>query len=463
MEAGKRQVDLTRGVIWKGLLLFFLPILAGNLFQQLYTVLDAVILGQFVGKAGLAAVDSVYNLLKLPVNLFTGLSTGAAILVAQHFGGKNREALSRAVDTAVAFALAGGLLLSLLGFVLAPALLRLLEIPPELSPMTLTYVRVYFGGLSASLLYNIGAGILRALGDAKTPFHYLVLANTLNVLLDLGMVGALGWGVAGAALSTVLAQGVSALLVLPALGRTRLEGQPLLGRPRFHASALKAISRVGGPIGLQSSLYPIANMMMQASLNSLGTNAIAAWALCGKLDLPVWLALDSLGAAVSTFAAQNYGAEAHGRLRRGVRIGLGITLGITAFLSAALLLGYQPLGRLFLKAADQGILPLVGSALGLLLPFYWLCAFSEVLGGALRGTGHTVKPMLLTLLCTCLCRIAWVLLAVPGSHAMDTILLGYPLSWLLTSAAMTVYYVLFQKKHLPVSPAGKQKTVVSAA
>ncbi|MEA5015817.1 MAG: MATE family efflux transporter [Candidatus Limiplasma sp.] len=463
MAAAQKHVDFTQGIIWKKLLLFCLPIVAGNLFQQLYTVMDAVILGRFVGKAGLAAVDSVYNLLKLPVNLFSGLSAGAAIAAAQHFGGKNREQLSRTVDTAVAFALAGGLLFSAISFLLAPALLRLLEIPPELQAMTLAYVRIYFGGLAPSLLYNVCGGILRAVGDSKTPFQYLAAANTLNVLLDLLLVGTLGWGVAGAALSTVLAQGVSAALALRALRHARLEGKPLLASPRFHPGALKAVFQMGLPIGLQSSLYPVANMMIQSSINRLGTDSIAAWALCGKLDLAVWLVIDSLGAAVSTFAAQNYGAGRYARLRRGVGAGMGTALGSVLFLSAALLLFSQPLGRLFLKAADEGILPLVGQSMGILAPFYFLCAVSEVLGGAIRGTGHTVKPMLLTLLGTCLCRAAWVLLAVPQRHTLGAILLGYPLSWLLTSLSMAAYYARFQKKHLPGSPAGAKGASAPAA
>ncbi|MDR0616562.1 MAG: polysaccharide biosynthesis C-terminal domain-containing protein, partial [Synergistaceae bacterium] len=217
LAKGDRTVDLTQGVIWKKLLLFFLPILAGSLFQQLYTTADAVIVGQFAGKMGLAAIDSVYNLLKLPVNFFVGLSTGATIIISQYFGRKNRTDLSKAVHTAVAFAFAGGLSLSVVGIVFAARFLHMLDIPDDIFRITLSYVRIYFSGLAASMLYNIGAGILRALGDSKTPFYYLSIASVLNILLDLLFVGVFHWGVAGAALATVLVQMLSAVLIIRAL------------------------------------------------------------------------------------------------------------------------------------------------------------------------------------------------------------------------------------------------------
>ena len=444
----RRNIDLTQGVIWKNLLLFFLPILAGSLFQQLYTTLDAVVVGQFTGKTGLAAIDSVYSFLKLPVNFFVGLSTGATILISQYFGKRNASGLSKAVHTAIAFAFSGGLLLSIAGIALAPCFLDLLDVPEDIFTMTLSYVRIYFVGLAPAMLYNIAAGILRAMGDSKTPFYYLVIASTVNFLLDLLFVGLFGWGVAGAALSTVMGQAISAVLVIRTLIKTNLACKVYPRQIRFHPPVLKVIFSIGMPVGLQSALYPIANMMIQANINALGTSHIAAWALCGKLDFLIWLLVDSLAAAISTFVAQNYGAKQYDRILKGVKIGTGMTLLPVIALSAVLFLWAQPLGKLFINAADHDVLPLAGQLMRMLSPLYFLYVFGEVLSSAIRGTGETFKPMLLTLIGTCACRILWILLIVPKNQTIQTIICSYPVSWFLTSAGFIVYYVLFSKRKL---------------
>ncbi|MDY3121508.1 MATE family efflux transporter [Suipraeoptans intestinalis] len=290
-----RNLDLTQGVIWKQLILFFLPILAGSIFQQLYTTVDAVIIGQFAGKSGLAAIDSVHNLLKLPLNFFTGLSAGATILVSQLFGGKQLRRLTQVARTAIAFSFAGGVLLSILGIVFAPACLDLLEVPQDIYSQTLSYVRIYFFGLSVSLLYNLGAGILRAVGNSRTPFSILLLSCSLNLVLDLFFVGFLRLGASGAAATTVLSQTVSALLILYVLIKSsdqlRIRDHAQTPDPRtapafdpspsqkrdsllrlfpfrIHRESLLSILRLGIPLGLQSSFYPIANMMIQTSINA---------------------------------------------------------------------------------------------------------------------------------------------------------------------------------------------------
>ena len=451
MKTGNQNRDLTQGVIWSELLLFFLPILAGSLFQQLYTTVDAVIVGQFAGKTGLAAIDSVYNLLKLPVNFFVGLSTGATIIISQFFGAREKRELSKAVHTAVAFAFAGGLILSVLGIMTAPYCLGLLDVPEEIFSLTLSYVRIYFGGLAVSMLYNIGAGILRALGNSKTPFYFLIVSGTVNVVLDFLFVGLFRWSVAGAALATVLAQSVSAALVLGALIKTDADWKLRLQKVGFHRSVLKSIFVTGLPIGFQSSLYPIANMMIQASVNGTGTDNIAAWALCGKLDFLIWLAVDSLAAAISTFVAQNYGAKHYARARQGVRSGLGMTLAIVAAVSALLFFCCEPLGKLFINQEDHDIIPLLGQLMRFLSPLYILYVFGEVFSGAIRGTGETLRPMLLTLLGTCASRILWILLVVPSHRTMRMIICRYPVSWLLTAIAFTVFYHLFKERHLPIA------------
>lgn len=435
----RAQIDFTTGPIAQSLLLYFLPVLAGGLFQQLYSTADAVILAQFAGKAGLAAIDSIYNLLKLPVNFFVGLSTGATIIISQFFGAKDEKKLGKAVHTAVGFSIAGGAALSVLCVLAAPWGLRVLGVPEEIYPLTLLYVRVYFGGFTASMIYNVGAGILRAMGDSRTPFAILAISSAVNILLDLLFVAALGWSAPGAALATVLAQALSAALALWSLSRIGGPGRFHLKELRFEKTVLRNIFSIGLPIALQSTLYPIANMTVQSSVNQTGTDNIVAWALCGKLDFLIWLAADSLGAAVSTFVAQNVGAKQLKRARRGTHIGLGLSFSMILLISAVLYVWCEPLGRLILNESDVHLAGIVGRLMRLMAPLYFLYVFGEVFGGALRGEGETFVPMIITLLGTCATRVLWILF-VPHHYDLLLILTVYPVSWAIASLGMTVYY-----------------------
>ena len=450
MRIKSKNIDLTTGAVWKSLLIYFWPILLGSLFQQMYTTVDAIIVGQFAGKAGLAAVDSVYSLTKLPVKFFVGLSTGATIIVSQYVGAKKGRETGTIIHTAIAFALLGGALLSIAGVVLAPQLLLLMEIPADLYETTLGYTRVYFGGFMVSMLYNIGAGILRAMGNSKTPFHALVAAGICNILLDLLFVGAFHLSAAGAAMATVISQAVSAIYVLRALSRQDDNARLVPSKIRIDVAALCSILALGLPIALQSSLYPIANMLIQSTINATGTDNIAAWALCGKLDFMVWLIADSLASSLSTFVAQNYGAGQFGRARRGVNIGIGLALGFIAILSLGLYLWCEPLGRLFISSADAGIIGLAATFMHLLAPMYVLYAIGETYACAIRGTGESFRPMVLTLLGTCLIRVLWVLFVVPIQPGILSILMCYPVSWAATAIVFTVYYHYFKHKRLPI-------------
>lgn len=443
MKKRASAIDFTTGSIWKSLLLYFLPVLAGGLFQQLYATVDAVILGQFAGKAGLAAIDSIYNLLKLPVNFFTGLSAGATIIISQCFGAKGEDSLSKAVHTAVAFAMAGGLVLSAVCVTTAPLGLRLMSVPNNVYPLALRYVQIYFAGLAISMLYNICAGILRAVGDSRTPFYILAVSGTANVGLDLLFVAAWDMSAPGAALATVLAQGLSAALALMVLVRRQAAYRLSPRRLRFDRAVLGKIFTIGLPMALQSVLYPISNMTVQAAVNQTGTDNIVAWALCGKLDFLIWLAADSFAAAIATFVAQNYGAGQGERCRKGVRIGLGMILAVIIFISAILFLWSEPLGRLILNSADAPIAGITGGFMRLMAPLYFLYVFGEVFAGAIRGQGESLRPMVITLLGTCATRVLWIWL-VPHNHQLLAILAVYPVSWAVTSLAFTIYYHLFR-------------------
>jgi putative MATE family efflux protein len=434
----EKQYDLTEGNIWKKLILFFLPIFAGSLFQQFYTTADAIIVGQFAGKDALASIDAIYNLTKLPVNFFVGISTGATIIISQYFGEKDSEKLSMTVHTAAAFAFAGGLMLSIAGILLSPVCLRLLRVPGEIYNYTLSYTRIYFAGMAVSMTYNIGAGILRAVGNSKTPFYFLIAASTANVLLDLLFVGVFRWHTAGAAFATVLSQLLSAILIITALLKTDLPCRIVWKKIHFHKTIMQKIFLLGLPAGTQSSLYPISNMMIQSNINSFGTNAIAAWAVCGKLDFLIWLIVGSFSSAISTFVAQNCGARLYGRARNGVLICVGMSLVCVCTISAVLYFACGPLGRLFIS--DNEVINLSIYLMRFLAPFYFIYIGGEVLSGAIRGMGETFKPMVLTLLGTCACRVVWVLFAVPLQPTLKMVIWSYPVSWIVTSLSFIVFY-----------------------
>ncbi len=448
MNSKTSNIDLTKGNILKQLVFFFLPILAGSMFQQLYTTADAVIVGQYAGKAGLAAIDSVYSLLKLPVNFLVGLSTGATIIISQFFGAKQEQELSSMVHTAIVFSALGGLIFSAVGVLSAPYLLRWVMVPENIFEATLSYVRIYYSGFVFSMVYNMGAGILRAVGDSKLPLKILLFSGTVNVFLDFLFVGVFKWGVSGAALATVMSQLSSAALIAAALLKNEGCCKVCISKLHLDISRLKKIISLGIPVGLQSSLYPIANMMIQSSINSTGTDNIAAWALCGKLDFMIWLCADSLAAAISTFCAQNYGAGQIKRVKRGVSTGLLLTLLVVIGLSSVLFFWSEPLGRLFISKEDHSIIPLMGSLMRFLSPLYFIYVFGEVLSGAIRGTGETFKPMILTLIGTCAVRIVWILFVVPHNMTIKMMISSYPVSWALTACFFIIYYHIFKKKKL---------------
>ena len=442
----KKNLDLTEGTIWKTLIIFTLPILAGNFFQHLYTATDAVIVGKFTGKEGLAAIDSVFSLLKLPISLFGGLSAGAAIIISQLFGAKKTKELFYSIHTSIGLTLIMGISLSIIGVLISPLLLFVMGVPKDIFNMTLSYVRIYFAGMSVSLFYNIGSGILRAMGNSKTPFYALIVSSILNVILDLVFIGIFNWGIGGAALATVLSQLVSAVIILFALTKKTGYSPLLLNRIKIDRFSSIKIAKLGLPIGIQSAFFPIANMIIQARVNGTGTENIAAWAVCGKLDFLIWILLEAMTSSVATFVAQNYGAKKYERITGVVRLSLimsGIMIG-----SVCLILYFWniPLGKLFINSKDYEILIITERLMHILAPFYTVFIFAEILSVAIHGTGETFKPMLITLLGVCTSRIAWIFLFVPINPIIEMIVLAFPISWTLTSIIFIIYYPIYRKK-----------------
>lgn len=431
--------SITEGVIWKQLLIFFFPILLGTFFQQLYNTADAMIVGKFVGKEALAAVGGATgNLINLIVGFFVGLSSGATVIISQFFGGRKAKEVSDTVHTAAAMALAFGAFLMVAGYCLSPYMLRWMNTPEDIMDLALTYIRIYFIGMIPSLIYNIGSGVLRAVGDSRRPLYFLICSCMVNIVLDVVLVVGFEMGVAGAAWATILSQTVSAVLVIVTLCRSAQSYHLSPRKIRFHGELLGRIVRIGLPAGLQSVMYSLSNVIIQTAVNGFGTDVLAAWTAYGKLDGLYWMTINAFGVAITTFAGQNFGARRYDRMKRSVKVCLGMTAGTTLVVSAVLLTFGESLYRLFSddeQVIEQGLI-----ILHLLVPTYITYICIEIFSGAVRGAGDSLIPTLMTLVGVCLLRVVWVMGVAPAYNSLTVVLLSYPITWALTSLLFVLYY-----------------------
>ncbi|MBS6217970.1 MAG: MATE family efflux transporter [Clostridiales bacterium] len=434
------QSRITEGPIWRHLLSFFFPILLGTFFQQLYNTVDAIIVGNFVGTEALAAVGGpAAVLINFLVNLFVGLSSGATVIVAQYYGARQMQELRRTVHTALALAIAAGLGIMILGIALSYPAMVLMGTPAEVMDYSLIYLRIYFVGSIASFLYNVGSSVLRAIGDTKRPLYFLIAACLTNIVLDLVFVVGFGLEVLGVALATVLSQMVSAVLVMLVLCRPDSIFCIARKEIRFHPDILKSILRIGLPTGLQSDMYTISNMLIQSCINSFGTNTMAAWTAFCKLDAFYWMISGAFGISITTFVGQNFGAQRYDRVRKSVRVCLLLSLVTALLVSGLYALGAQPLLRMF--STDTQVIDIGTFILWRMSPFYFTFICVEVMAGAIRGTGDSLKPMLLTCGGVCVLRVVWIFTVLPLDRTLGTLLLSYPMTWSITSLLFIIYYV----------------------
>ncbi len=445
MKSKIQENGITEGVIWKQLLLFFFPLLLGTFFQQLYNAVDAVIVGRFVGKEALAAVGGAAAMIvNLFVGFFTGVSTGATVTISQFYGGGAKKQVREAIHTAVAVSAAAGVAIMAAGLVCAPAALRWMNTPPETMADSIIYIRVYFCGMVGNLVYNMGAGILRAMGDSKRPLYFLIASCLVNIVLDIFFVIALGMGVLGVALATILSQLFSAALVCISLSRLEEEIRMRFKEIRFHGWVVKRILAIGLPAGAQTLTYSLSNMIVQADVNYFGTSTVAAWTAYSKVDAVFWMVVSSFGVSVTTFVGQNYGAGYFSRVRKGVRQCLLMTAATSLVITVILLPGGKYLLGLFTK--DQEVLTIGMEMIRFLAPFYITYVCVEIFSGALRGMGDALIPMLLSFGGICILRSGWLLAAVPVWNHMKTVMFSYPLTWVTTSVLFAVYYSYYVKK-----------------
>lgn len=436
----EQKNQITEGVIWKQLLIFFFPIVIGTFFQQIYNTADSIIVGRFVGKEALAAVGgSVNQIVNLMVEVFVGLTSGAAVIVAQFYGAGDRKNLDRTIHTSYAFALTVGILTGLLGIFISEPVLRLMKTPKELMADSTIYLHIYFLGIVFNVVYNMGASILRAMGDSRRPLYVLMISCGINILLDIFLVVVLKMGVSGAAVATVSCQGISACFVTGMLMGSHTFTPLKLQKIRFFSRSLISVLRIGIPAALEAAMYTIANLIIQIFVNELGTDTVAAWGTFGKIDAVFWMVINSFGIAITTFVGQNYGAGKTQRMRKSVRICLVMSYS-AAFLVSGLLYAFaRPLYSLF--TTDKGVVQIGVDMLRFLMPSYFLYVVIGIFSGALRGAGRVVVPMILTCGGVCLLRIIWMFGLVPVYPGIKTIMLSYPVSWGITAVLFIIYYI----------------------
>lgn len=438
--------QITEGIIWKQLLFFFFPIVFGTFFQQLYNTVDTMIVGHYVGKNALACVGgSAAQITSLIVSFFTGLSSGASVIISQFYGAKKEKESNLGLHTAYAMALIGSLLIGILGYLYTPHILTLMNTPAELIAHTTIYLRIYFTSTLFIFVFNMGSAILQASGDSKHPLYYLIVCCLINIILDYVFVVHYHRGVEGVAAATWIAQAVSAGLVTWRLHSQQTILHLSFRSIRIHGSILKAQLRVGLPTAIQASLYAFSNALIMAAINSFGTDTVAAWSAYGKLDAIYWMVSGAFGIAITTFVGQNYGAGKYERIHKSVRTCLIMHLTSSTCIILFLVFLRVPLFHLF--TSDANVINIGSDMLILITPFYIFYVFTEVFAGARKGMGDVVIPMIITLCGMCFLRIAWVFLCAKYYHTIQAYLMCYPASWILCAGAFIFYY-FFKKKQL---------------
>ena len=445
--ASHKKSDLTVGPIGRKLALFALPLLGSSLIQQLYNTVDIFFVGNFVSDSNaMSAVGASALIVSLLVGFFTGMSVGAGVVVSLFYGEHDDKKLSQAVHTAIMIGLIGGIVLTIVGVIASPLLLQWMNTPPEILDMAVTYLRIYFLSLLSLLLYDMGVGILRAVGDSKRPLLYLAVGGILNVLLDLIFVWLFQWGVTGVAVATLISQTVPAVLVMVHLLRVKQPYRIVVKKLRLHKEMVRRIFRVGIPAGVQSIVITLSNMVVQYHINSFGPDAIAAFTAYFKVELLLYLPIVSFGQAVTTFTGQNVGAGQYQRVQKGVRLGLLLGVLFTGCMATVVtLFGRQIYGCFTGDAAviDKGMEVLLLTA-----PMYFLYVFLEVFSGAVRGSGSSAVPMVIVIANMCMLRVVLLTVLVPLWNTISAVAICYPITWFTTSFCLGIYYFkgrLYQK------------------
>lgn len=442
MDAENR---MTEGSIGGKMIRFAIPLFIGNLFQQLYNTADALIVGNLLGNDALAAVSATGTLVFLLVSFFNGMYAGAGVVVSRYFGAKETDKVQAAIHTNVAVTIISGIILTVIGTAFTPTILNWMGTPEDVMAQSVKYVQIYFAGGLGLVMYNSLRGIMQALGDSRHPLHYLIFSSVLNVILDLLFIGVFRMDVGGAALATIIAQFLSALLCLVRLMRSEEAYRLSLRKIRIDWPMFRLIINYGLPSGLQNSVIAIANVVVQSNINAFGTNAVSGCGAYSKIEGFAFLPITSFTIAITTFVGQNLGAKEYERTRKGAKIGIFCSLllaeavGIIVYIAAPFLIGLftsEP------EAIAFGVQKARTCAI-----FYFLLASSHCLAAVLRGVGKAVIPMAAMLICWCVIRVSILQICVPIFQSIAVVNWVYPITWSLSTAFLIVYYIKVDWMH----------------
>ena len=442
----KYEIDMCSGPLTGKILLFYIPLMFSGILQLMFNAADIVVVGQFAGNEALAAVGSTGSLTNLIINLFLGLSVGANVLVARFYGaGQDRE-LKEMVQTAIATAFGAGVVLIFVGFLVSRPALALMGTPEDVISHSVLYMRIYFAGMPFMMVYNFGSAVLRAVGDTRRPLYYLMLAGVVNVLLNLAFVVWFSMGVAGVAAATVISQAISAVLVVRCLVRTDSAYRLVWEGMRIYPDKLVKMVRIGIPAGMQGALFSISNVLIQSSVNSFGSIAMAGNTAAQNLEGFVYTSMNSLHQTCISFTGQNYGARQYRRIGKillicqGCVIAVGLLMGNGVYLAGGTLLQlYSP---------DPEVIQYGVLRLFYICTTYALCGMMDVMVGALRGMGYGVMPMLVSLTGACLFRVIWIMTVFRAHHSLEVLYVSYPISWGLTFGVHLLCFLIVYRRIL---------------
>ena len=438
------EMDMCSGHILKKILIFSIPLMLSGVLQLLFNAADVIVVGRFAGSSSLAAVGSTTSLINLLINIFIGLSVGANVVVARAYGGKRDRDVSESVHTAIALSLVSGVLLIVMGLAFSRILLEMMGTPDDVLDKAALYMRIYFAGMPVVMLYNFGSAILRAVGDTRRPLYYLSVAGVVNVALNLFFVICLHMDVAGVALATVISQAISAFLVLRALGKSEGGLKLELKKLKIHKNKMFQIFKIGLPAGMQGAIFSISNVLIQSSVNSFGSVAMAGNAASANIEGFVYNAMNAVYQTNLSFTSQNLGGGKYSRINKvkniclAVVTAVGLVLGLAAVGAGTHLLG--------IYSSDSEVLKYGMLRLEIICGTYFICGLMDCMVGSLRGLGYSVIPMIVSLTGACGFRILWIFTVFAVYRSLAVLYLSYPVSWLITAAAHMVTFKLIRRK-----------------
>lgn len=441
------EMDMVNGPLLKNILIYSIPLMLSGILQLMFNAADIIVVGRFSGNQALAAVGSTSSLINLLINLFMGISVGTNVLVARYYGARDVEAVEETVNTSIITAAVGGVCMIFLGFFLSEPLLAMMGTPTDVINQSVLYMRIYFAGMPAFMLYNFGAAILRSIGDTRRPLYFLVISGIVNVLLNLYFVIVLKIGVAGVALATILSQLVSAVLVMYCLlkstGIVRLDLKHLI----FSKKRMVEMLRIGLPAGFQGMVFNISNVLIQSSVNSFGSLVMAGNTAAQNIEGFVYTAMNSFYQTCVSFTSQNYGAKNYKRIDKILVyclvcvVAVGFTIGNGAYLFGNQLLGFYVSGDNAQEVIGYGM-----NRLAIVSATYFLCGIMDVLVGSIRGLGYGIMPMIVSLTGACLFRVIWIFTVFQIYHTQFSLYVSYPISWILTFSIHLICYLVVRKK-----------------